>query len=71
MKRRGRPILHATTEQKAAARKTSKEKFKNISLDADLVDRLNAVADRMAEDLGFRPTLSQAVRALIKLAESK
>jgi hypothetical protein len=39
---------------------------KNITLDADLVAALNTVADRLEPTLGFRPTLSQTVKYMIK-----
>lgn len=43
-------------------------KTKNVTLDADLVEMLNDAADRIASELGFRPTLSQTVRYLLKKA---
>jgi len=68
--KRGRPPVHKTDAEREAAnkasRKTSKQKFKNVSLDADLVEALNGIADRLESEFGFRPTLSQAVRYLIK-----
>lgn len=44
----------------------SRAKTKNVTLDADLVEELNKVCDALEPQLGFRPTLSQAVRRLIK-----
>jgi len=41
---------------------------KNLTLDADLVEALNVAADELAKVFGFRPTLSQTVRHLIKKA---
>lgn len=41
-------------------------KTKNITLDGDLVEALNTQADALVGKLGFRPTLSQTVRYLIK-----
>ena len=38
---------------------------KNITVDADLVAQLNAVADELTKAFGFRPTLSQTIRHLI------
>lgn len=55
-----------TAEQRATAKLTAKAKIKNISLDADLVDALNAAADKLGTEFGFRPTLSQTVRHMIK-----
>jgi hypothetical protein len=65
-KKRGRRPIHTTDEAKAAARRDAKAKFKNVSIDADLVDALNAVADDLERQFGFRPTLSQTLRHLIK-----
>jgi hypothetical protein len=39
---------------------------KNLTLDADLVELLNAAADKLAMEFGFRPTLSQTVRYVIR-----
>ncbi len=39
---------------------------KNITLDADLIEALNKASDRLELDFGFRPTLSQTVRHLVK-----
>jgi hypothetical protein len=39
---------------------------KNLTLDADLVEALNAAADKLAMEFGFRPTLSQTVRYMIR-----
>lgn len=65
---RGRPKKHTTPEALKAARKAVKQKFKNVSVDADLVADLNALADGMVPMLGFRPTISQAIRYAIKKA---
>lgn len=67
MAKRGRKLVYTTDEERNAARLAAKQKFKNITLDADLVEALNATADKMEAEFGFRPTLSQAVRHLIKL----
>lgn len=64
----GRPPVYNTDAERAAARKVSKAKFKTVGLDADLVGTLNAVCDNLEPELGFRPTLSQAIRHLIKRA---
>jgi hypothetical protein len=70
----GRKPLYFTDEQRAEARKAyrdrSKAKNKNITVDEDLVEALNATCDRLALELGFRPTMSQTVRHLIKKASS-
>jgi hypothetical protein len=44
----------------------SHKQVKNVTLDADLVEALNATAERLEAKFGFRPTLSQTVRHLIK-----
>jgi hypothetical protein len=43
-----------------------KAQTKNITVDADLVEILNKTADRLVNSLGFRPTLSQTIRYVIK-----
>lgn len=66
MTRRGRKPY--TPEQRAVAVAAAKGKYRNISVDADLVDTLNSIADKLEPQFGFRPTLSQALRYLIKHA---
>jgi len=68
MSTRGRPLVHKTDEARAEARAASKAKSKNITVDADIQDALNAVADDFEGRFGFRPTLSQTIRHLIKEA---
>jgi hypothetical protein len=70
-RRRGRPRIHRTEEDRVVAKQAAKKKFKNVALDADLVDAINTVADTMEPDLGFRPTLSQTVRHLIKTRKTR
>lgn len=41
-------------------------KYRNVSIDADLVAILNAKGEELKEEFGFKPTLSQTVRYLIK-----
>lgn len=41
-------------------------KYKNISVDADLVEAINQIADDLKERLGFRPSISNTIRYLIK-----
>ena len=41
-------------------------KFKTIAVDAETVETINATADRLEDQFGFRPTLSQALRHLLK-----
>jgi hypothetical protein len=64
--KRGRPRLHQTDAARRTARLVSKAKTKNVTVDADLVELLNVAADRLEEKLGFRPSLSQTLRHLIK-----
>jgi hypothetical protein len=49
-----------------ASRARSKTKVKNITIDADLVEALNDACDRLEKKFGFRPTMSQTLRYLIK-----
>jgi RecJ-like exonuclease len=67
--RRGRPPVHKTDEErraaKAASTAKSNAKVKNVTIDADLVEALNRVADELALVFGFRPTISQTLRHLI------
>lgn len=41
-------------------------KYRNMSVDADIVDTLNAIAEKLKEEFGFKPTLSQTLRHLLK-----
>lgn len=45
-----------------------RRQVKNITVDADIQDRLNELADRLEEGFGFRPTISQTLRYLLKRA---
>lgn len=40
-------------------------KYRNMSVDADLVDLLNDKADALKEEIGFKPTLSQTLRHIL------
>jgi hypothetical protein len=40
--------------------------YKNISVDPDIIDMMNQKADELTEYLGFRPTISQTLRYLLK-----
>lgn len=55
-----------TDEQRIANKAKTRAKTKNITLDADILDMLHDVQDRMEAKLGFRPTASQALRYMIK-----
>lgn len=67
----GRKRIHTTEEARVAAVRASKAKTKNITVDADLVEILGKKADELADVFGFRPTLSQTVRHLIRNSEGK
>lgn len=41
-------------------------KYRNMSVDADIVDTLAAIAEKLKEEFGFRPTLSQTLRHLLR-----
>lgn len=58
--------MHKTDEARKAARQKSRAKTKNISVDAELVAMLNETADDLETELGFRPTLSQTLKHLLK-----
>jgi hypothetical protein len=64
----GRPRKHNTPEELAAARKAWREKAmqRSITLDADTIATLKAEQERLEAELGFRPTLSQTIRYLVK-----
>jgi hypothetical protein len=41
-------------------------KYRNVTIDADLVELMNREADELEPIFGFRPTLSQTIRHVIK-----
>jgi hypothetical protein len=41
-------------------------KWKNVTVDADLVNTLGLICTALSEKLGFRPTISQALRYIIR-----
>jgi uncharacterized protein (DUF4415 family) len=61
MKKIGRPPL-AEADRKV---------FKMIRIDADVFDAIHEHADRLEGGLGFRPTLTQALRHLIAARRQK
>lgn len=71
-KKRGRKPLppEERARRRVEQRAASKAKVKNITVDADMVDALNEVADNLSDTFGFRPTISQTLRYLIKRAAS-
>lgn len=41
---------------------------RNITVDADIQEKLSKLQDHLEARLGFRPTISQTLRHLIKLS---
>lgn len=60
--------FHAQRQGKAQEMR-GRPATKNITLDAELQDRLNGVADGLQTAFGFRPTLSQTVLYVLNKAE--
>ena len=60
--------LHAERQRKTPDLR-GRPATKNITLDAELQDRLNGVADKLHTEFGFRPTLSQTVLYVLNKAE--
>ena len=46
-------------------------RYRNISVDADLVEAIHKVSERLEVQFGFRPTLSQTLRHMINVAEQQ
>ena len=44
-------------------------KKKNITVDADLVEKISAIANSLEPEFGFRPTVTQAIRHLFHTLE--
>jgi 16S rRNA C1402 N4-methylase RsmH len=66
---RGRPRVLTDEERAAnqiASRKVSQAKTRNLTIDKDLVEIINDYADGLEAEFGFRPTLSQALRVMLK-----
>lgn len=45
---------------------SQKAQFKSFAVDTEVVAIITAVADKLEPELGFRPTLSQTIRYLLK-----
>ena len=45
--------------------------YRNFTLDSDILEDLHTFCNQMEAELGFRPTLSQAVRVMLKRALKK
>ena len=67
MKRGPKPM---TPAERAMRKAEAKANIRNISVDADLVAALNVAADALELKFGFRPTISQTLRHLIKAANA-
>ena len=50
---------------------TGPRKYRNITVDTEILDLLNATINEMEKILGFRPTQSQAIRAILKSYKPK
>lgn len=46
---------------------TGQKPWKNVSVDADIVALLAEVGAQMESELGFRPTISQTIRRLVRI----
>ena len=69
MKRpRGRPPLSPQQRaERAVERRTRRvEGYRNISVTCDITDTLNLAADQLEPVFGFRPTLSQTIKYLLR-----
>jgi hypothetical protein len=67
----GENVMTETTAKKRGRKslpEDQKRETKNITVDADLIEVINNVADKLEAAFGFRPTLSQTLRHLIKEA---
>jgi len=47
-------------------KKGEKPKYKNITVDADIHDLLGEVATKLNNEFGFKPTISQTLRHILK-----
>lgn len=41
-------------------------RYKNVTVDADIIALLNGKAEELDKQLGFRPTVSQTLRYILK-----
>ncbi len=48
---------------------TNYGKYRNITVDADIIEILRARSEELSQTLGFRPTVSQTLRHLLKKGE--
>lgn len=63
--KRGRKPIYTTDEERKAAikryRKAAREKSRNVTLSAELADKLGLLCDSLVPLFGFRPSYSQAL----------
>jgi len=50
----------------AGNKKGEAPKYRNVTVDADLVEAIHQKADELESQFGFRPTVSQTIRYLLK-----
>jgi len=74
-RKRGRPRLNLTDEEKIARKKIAvaknkkKQDVKNISLNGELLQKLNNLREKKSKELGFTITHTQLVHILINQTE--
>jgi len=74
-RKRGRPRLNLTDEEKIARKKIAvaknkkKQNVKNISLNGDLLQKLNNLREKKSKEFGFTITHAQLIHILINQAE--
>jgi len=62
----GRPRKYQNDEDRMAAiRSAVKANRASIAVDRDLLNELKAISDSLEAQLGFRPSMSQALRHLL------
>lgn len=50
---------------------TNNGRYKNITVDADIIDIINTKAAALEETFGFRPTVSQTLRHVLKKEQAQ
>jgi hypothetical protein len=61
--------MPTTTAQERPRRTQNPDvRYRNVTLDREVHEQLVAAQGKLAKELGFEPTLSQTLRALIKRA---
>lgn len=59
-------VIHMERRGRKALPDDQKAKFKVVSLRVDVVKELNAMADRLVPELGFRPTVTQTIAYMLR-----